>query len=87
MPFVKGQCANPKGRPKKGKTLTDALASKADRHKLAEQLLELAYTGDINAIKYVFDRIDGKPTETVTSDTHLALDTSRIDYAALIAAL
>ena len=35
------------------------------REKLAQGLWDLALRGDLAAIKYVFDRIDGKPTEPV----------------------
>lgn len=27
----------------------------------ARKILELAISGDVNALKYIFDRIDGKP--------------------------
>jgi len=35
------------------------------RQLLAEKLINLALEGDIPAIKYIMDRIDGKPVETV----------------------
>ncbi len=41
MPFVKGQSGNPKGRPPKGRALTDAL----------EAALDSAYNGDKVAVK------------------------------------
>jgi len=71
---------NRRGRPRKGKSLTDIL----DRHlrkrkrgedgkletsskdKLAATLIELAIVDkDIHAIKYIMDRMDGKPRESV----------------------
>jgi len=65
---------NRKGRPKKGAALTDILNNKLDlvhksgklkREAIAEKLIEAALNGDLAALKYVFDRIDGRPKETV----------------------
>lgn len=70
--WKKGQSGNPAGRKPKGTdTLTGVLREKADKRKLAERLLELAYKGDVVALRYVYDRIDGTPvqrTEDVTPD-------------------
>lgn len=60
-----GESGNPQGRPKKGEALTDVLRSKVDKETIAEKLIELAMSGDVQALKYVYDRVDGKPVETV----------------------
>jgi hypothetical protein len=75
MPFYKGSPhINRNGRPKKGETFSDAIASvlheKAVNYKgelitgkeaAARKLLELAISGDVNALKYLMDRVDGRP--------------------------
>jgi hypothetical protein len=69
---------NRKGRPKKGTALTDILNYKLDqkdddgklrREAVAEKLICLALEGDIAAIRYVMDRVDGRPKETVALES------------------
>ena len=78
--FKPGQSGNPGGRPKKGETLTDILRKYLEGHddenpaitrkqRLAEELYNRAIEGDVTAIKYTYDRVDGKPVETV-DNTH-----------------
>lgn len=61
----KGYSANLKGRPKKGETLTDALQSHIDKDDLARKLLKLVNSGSLGAIRYVYDRIEGKPKQLI----------------------
>ena len=62
--FLPGNSASP-GRPPKGQALTDVLKNKVNAEDLAEKLLQMVHTGDLGALKYVYDRIDGRPRETV----------------------
>lgn len=68
-----GQSGNPKGRPKTGKRLSDVLRrvlaeptgeGKTKADELAGVLWSLAKAGDLDAVKYIYDRLDGKPTES-----------------------
>jgi hypothetical protein len=60
---------NRAGRPRKGKSLTEILEREL-KHKgykaLAEVLIKMAIEEkNLMAIRYIFDRIDGRPKETV----------------------
>jgi hypothetical protein len=68
---------NRRGRPRKGKSLTEALNQRLDepdasgktrKTLIAEKLVELALTGDVPALRYIFDRLDGRPRQTVNID-------------------
>ena len=75
MPFTTGKSGNPNGRPRKGKSLTEALEKvlkqkREDGRKnydaLADTLVKLAIEGkNIMAIKYIMDRVDGRPREII----------------------
>jgi len=85
MPLVKGQTNNLHGRPKKKNSVTEILARYGGRKvnypgseyhgmklrdALAKRLWQLAvYDKDMTAIRYIFDRIDGRPAQTIITET------------------
>ena len=62
--WIAGQSGNPGGRPPKEQALTDLLKEKADKNELVDRLLEWSKE-DSTILRYIFDRIDGKPRETL----------------------
>lgn len=56
---------NRNGRPPRGETLTDVLKETIDKEQIATKLYELAMNGDVGALKYIYDRVDGRPKETI----------------------
>jgi len=71
---------NRRGRPKKGETYTDLLIEMGKRpvdpslskdkqitikEAIIRKTIKLALEGDVSMLKYLFDRIDGKPRETI----------------------
>lgn len=67
--WQRGESGNPKGRPVEPDNLVDMLAyrlTKTQRKKLADKLIELALEkGNLAAITYIYDRIEGKPRQAV----------------------
>lgn len=66
--FKAGQSGNPKGRPKKGQTLTDIIREKVDKVKFAESVLNKAYEGDVTAQKLILSYLDGNPVQPVDNN-------------------
>lgn len=88
------QNINREGRPKKGETLTDALREYAEqkdveynknkisrKQALSQKLWQMALNGDLQAMKYIYDRIDGTPRQTVLNQLQHMPDVVEVDLS------
>jgi hypothetical protein len=92
-PFTKNDPRiNRRGRPKKGTALTEILSMRLDqkdasgvlkRQAIADALIEQALLGDVHALKFVFDRIDGKIPEKAGQTRDAPAYTGAADYSKL----
>jgi hypothetical protein len=81
MPFEKGKSGNPGGQPK-NRIWRDAIERAIERRKgkvdllaiddLADKLLDIAFSGDLAAIKEFGDRTDGKAIQAVEHSGSIA---------------
>jgi len=65
-----GETRNPKGRPSKGysitETIRDMMAKNPEiKKKLGNKIIEMALRGDINAMKIVWQYMDGMPKQPI----------------------
>jgi hypothetical protein len=68
--FKKGQSGNQNGRPSKGysitETIRDMMAKNPEiKKKLGNKIIEMALRGDINAMKIVWQYMDGMPKQPI----------------------
>ena len=84
--YKKGQSGNPKGRPKKGWTWSEALEDamkeamkdgKPVKHHVARALVREALKGNVQAAKEIMNRMDGMPKQAIETDGTLEVIVKR----------
>ena len=80
MPFEKGKSGNSRGRPPRGQSFADAVRiavlergadGRTKLRQLATVLVDKGVGGDIQAIREVAERLDGKAKATIESQVEL----------------
>lgn len=96
MTWKPGQSGNPKGFVRNDKPFTDALRiaimrtqkdGKPRLHRIAEQAVKQAAAGQMWAIQFIADRLDGKPVQESHNSHEFkrdATDWTRAELVALI---
>jgi hypothetical protein len=70
-PFEKGTSGNPGGRPK-WKQVTEIMKTETNQEKLAvivDKVFDLALEGNMRAIEFIADRLEGKVSQRVEVST------------------
>ncbi len=79
--WTKGRSGNPKGRPKRGHSFSDALDAKGTAEELAELAWKAAREGEPWAIQMIYNRLE--PQSAQLNLTHEVNHGNRIDYKRL----
>jgi uncharacterized protein DUF5681 len=79
--WTKGQSGNPRGRPRRGSTFSEALRAKGTPEELAELAWKAARNGEPWAIQTLFNRLEPQPTQVWL--THEVDHGPQLDYRKL----
>jgi hypothetical protein len=87
--FKPGESGNPKGRPKGTLTLTEVLRQLGEiedveirkgqpkiarKEALGHKMWNMALSGKADIARYIYDRLDGKPTQEIKVQSDAAID-------------
>jgi hypothetical protein len=75
--FQKGFSGNPNGRPKSAifsDVLRGQLSESGDLELIAASLISKAKRGDLEAVKIIFERLEGKPKQFIEADLNVSQD-------------
>ena len=90
--FKPGQSGNPAGRPPKEKVFTNAMEAIIKKNPkimeaIAAKMLQMAVNGNMDAIKEMADRLEGKSVSSMdlTADKQIGVNVNIKDYAGQVA--